>query len=137
MAVQHLSSAVRAGLRRSVVILGSSQADSQGREMSMVEIWCSMAERQATHRGSYCSVRELIRTICASIDGWNDRAHPCTWTKTAEQVLTKARRPSSVSRAVQGGLGDREVASPGGVAPRRTPGHSARREEGTAEGDPA
>jgi hypothetical protein len=114
---------------------GSSQADSQGREMNMVEIWCSMAERQAIHHGSY--VRELIRTIRASIDGWNDRAHPFTWIKPAEQVLTKARRPSPVSSAVQGGLGDREVASPGGVAPRRMRGHSARREEGTAEGDPA
>jgi hypothetical protein len=105
--------------------------------MNMVEIWFSMAERQAIHRGSYCSVRELIRAIRAYIDGWNDRAHPFTWTKTAEQVLTKARRPSSVSRAVKGGLARREVASPGGVAPRRTPGHSARRKEGTAEGDPA
>jgi transposase len=63
--------------------------------MNMVEIWFSMAERQAIHRGSYCSVRELIRTIRAYIDGWNDRAHPFTWTKTAEQVLAKARRPSS------------------------------------------
>jgi hypothetical protein len=66
-----------------------------------------------------------------------ERAHPYTWTKPAEQVLTKARRPSSVSRAVNGGLARREVASPGGVAPRRTPGHRARREEGTAQGDPA
>jgi hypothetical protein len=104
--------------------------------MNLVEIWRSMAERQAIHCGSYCSVRELTRAIRASIDGGNDRAHPYTWTKPAEQVLTKARRPSSVSRAVNGGLARREVASPNGVAPRRTPGHPARREEGTAHGDP-
>jgi hypothetical protein len=34
----------------------------------------------------------LYRTY---IDGWNDRAHPFTWTKTADQILTKAKRPKS------------------------------------------
>jgi hypothetical protein len=28
----------------------------------------------------------------AFIDGWNDRRHPFTWTKTADQILTKANR---------------------------------------------
>jgi hypothetical protein len=28
----------------------------------------------------------------AFIDGWNDRAHPFTWTKTADQILAKANR---------------------------------------------
>jgi transposase len=60
--------------------------------MNMVETWFSMAERQAIHRGSYRSVRELTTAIRAYIDGWNDRAHPFTWTKTAEEILTKARR---------------------------------------------
>ena len=26
------------------------------------------------------------------IDGWNNRAHPFNWTKTADQILTKANR---------------------------------------------
>ena len=34
----------------------------------------------------------LIRAIRAYIDGWNDRAHPFTWTKTADEVLAKANR---------------------------------------------
>ena len=63
--------------------------------MNMVEIWFSMAERQAIHRGSYRSVRDLTRAIRAYIDGWNDRAHPFTWTKPAEQILAKAKRPES------------------------------------------
>ena len=58
--------------------------------MNMVEAWFSMAERQAIHRGSYRSVRELVSAIRAYIDGWNQRAHPFTWTKTADQVLGKA-----------------------------------------------
>ena len=58
----------------------------------MVEIWFSMAERQAIHRGSYRSVRDLTHAIRTYIDGWNDRAHPFTWTKTADQILTKANR---------------------------------------------
>jgi len=63
--------------------------------MNMVEIWFSMAERQAIHRGSYRSVRDLTKAIRTYIDGWNDRAHPFTWTKPADQILTKAKRPES------------------------------------------
>jgi transposase len=60
--------------------------------MNLVEVWFSLAERQAIHRGSYRSVRELNARIRAYIDGWNDRAHPFVWTKTADQILTKANR---------------------------------------------
>ena len=55
--------------------------------MNLVEVWFSIAERQAIHRGSYRSVRELTTAIRAFIDGWNDRAHPFTWTKTADDIL--------------------------------------------------
>ena len=67
--------------------------------MNMVEIWFSMAERQAIHRGSYRCVRDLTRAIRTYIDGWNDRAHPFTWTKTAEHILAKAKRPESSNTA--------------------------------------
>lgn len=60
--------------------------------MNMVEAWFSMAERQAIHRGTYSSVKDLNAKIRAYIDGWNDRAHPFAWTKTAEQILAKAKR---------------------------------------------
>jgi transposase len=60
--------------------------------MNMVECWFSMAERQAIHRGTYRSVRDLNAKIRAYIDGWNDRAHPFTWTKTATEILAKANR---------------------------------------------
>jgi transposase len=60
--------------------------------MNLVEVWFSMIERQAIHRGSFASVTELNAKIRAFIDGWNDRCHPFVWTKTADQILRKANR---------------------------------------------
>jgi hypothetical protein len=60
--------------------------------MNLVEVWFSLIERQAIHRGTFGSVNELNAKIRAYIDGWNDRCHPFVWTKTAEQVLNKANR---------------------------------------------
>jgi transposase len=65
--------------------------------MNLVEVWFSIIERQAIHRGTFRSVKELNAKIRAFIDGWNDRSHPFTWTKTAEQVLAKANRPTTSS----------------------------------------
>jgi transposase len=60
--------------------------------MNLVEVWFSVIERQAIHRGTFGSVRDLNAKIRTFIDGWNDRKHPFVWTKTAEQILTKANR---------------------------------------------
>jgi transposase len=60
--------------------------------MNLVEVWFSLIERQAIHRGTFGSVKDLNAKIRAYIDGWNDRAHPFVWTKTADQILTKANR---------------------------------------------
>ena len=60
--------------------------------MNMVEVWFSIIERQAIHRGTFGSVRDLNAKIRGFITGWNDRAHPFTWTKTADQTLNKANR---------------------------------------------
>jgi hypothetical protein len=62
--------------------------------MNMVEIWFGIIERQAIHRGSFGSVKDLNTKIRAFIDGWNDRAHPFLWTKTTDQILAKAKRPT-------------------------------------------
>ncbi len=48
--------------------------------------------RQAIRRGSFDNVTELITAIRTFIDGWNQRAHLFTWTKTAEQILPHATR---------------------------------------------
>lgn len=51
--------------------------------------------RQAIHRGTFASVKDLNAAIRQFITGWNDRAHPFVWTKTAEQVLKKANRQTT------------------------------------------
>jgi len=60
--------------------------------MNLVEVWFSIIERQAIHRGTFGSVRDLNAKIRAFITGWNDRAHPFIWTKTADQILKKTNR---------------------------------------------
>jgi transposase len=64
---------------------------TSGSWLNMVEIFFSIITRQAIRRGSFTSVRDLIAKIEAFIDGWNDRCHPFTWTKTAEQLLPHCR----------------------------------------------
>jgi transposase len=63
--------------------------------MNLVEVWFGIVERQAVRRGVFKSVKDLNAKIRAFIDGWHDRAHPFVWTKTAEQVLAKANRPTT------------------------------------------
>ena len=60
--------------------------------MNLVEVWFSLIERQAIHRGTFGSVKDLNAKIRQFITGWNCRAHPFVWTKTADQILNKANR---------------------------------------------
>jgi len=62
--------------------------------MNLVEVFFGIVERQTIRRGVFKSVKDLNTKIRAFIDGWNDRSHPFVWTKTAEQVLAKANRPT-------------------------------------------
>ena len=59
--------------------------------MNLVEVWFSLIERQAIHRGVFTSVKDLNAKIRAYIDGWNDRSHPFVWTRTAEEILKHAK----------------------------------------------
>ena len=63
--------------------------------MNLVEVWFSIIERQAIHRGTFGSVKELNAKIRAFIDGWNDRCHPFVWTKPTDQILKKANRQTT------------------------------------------
>ena len=62
-----------------------------GSWLNMAEVFFSIITRQAIRRGSFTSVQDLIAAIEAFIDGWNDRCHPFTWTKTADEILPKCR----------------------------------------------
>ena len=63
--------------------------------MNLVEVWFGIVERQAIRRGVFTSVADLNAKIRTFINGWNDRAHPFVWTKTADQILAKANRPTT------------------------------------------
>jgi len=65
--------------------------------MNMVEIWFSILTKQQVRRGVYHDVPELIAAIKHFIEGYNERAQPFLWTKTADQVLAKAikQQPNS------------------------------------------
>ncbi len=63
---------------------------TSGSWLNMVEIFFGIITRQAIRRGTFTSVKDLIAAIETYIDGWNERCHPFTWTKTADQILEKA-----------------------------------------------
>jgi transposase len=65
---------------------------TSGSWLNLVEVWFGIIERQAIHRGSFGSVKDLNTKIRAFIDGWNDRCHPFVWTKPADEILKKANR---------------------------------------------
>lgn len=60
--------------------------------LNMVEIFFGIITRQAIRRGSFLSVTDLEDAIRRFIDAYNDRAKPFTWTKTADDLITKITR---------------------------------------------
>jgi transposase len=68
--------------------------------MNMVEIWFSILTKQQVRRGVYHDVPELIAAIEHFIEGYNRRAQPFVWTKTAEQVLAKAIKKQDTSETL-------------------------------------
>ena len=59
---------------------------------NLVEIFFGIITRQAIRRGTFTSVPDLTAAIRAFIDAYNQRCEPFRWTKTADQILTKANR---------------------------------------------
>jgi transposase len=60
--------------------------------LNLVEVWFSILTRRSIRRGSFQSVRSLIRHIEAYIEHWNENPIPFVWTKTADDVISKAVR---------------------------------------------
>jgi transposase len=65
---------------------------TSGSWLNLVEVWFSIIEKQAIHRGSFTSVRDLMIKIRQFITGWNQRKHPFIWTKTPTEILDKINR---------------------------------------------
>jgi transposase len=71
---------------------------TSGSWLNLVEAWFSIIEKQAIHRGTFRSVRDLMIKIRAFINGWNNRCHPFIWTKPATEILDKlSRKPTSLT----------------------------------------
>lgn len=68
---------------------------TSGSWLNLVEVFFGIITRQAIRRGSFDSVKQLIAAISTFIHGWNDRCHPFTWTKTADEILPHATRQRS------------------------------------------
>lgn len=68
---------------------------TSGSWLNLVEVWFGIIDKQAIRRGVFPSVKDLNAKIRAFVNGWNDRCHPFVWTKTANEILTKANRPTT------------------------------------------
>jgi len=53
-------------------------------------VWFGIITHQAIRRGTFHSVKDLETAIGTYIDGWNERAHPFTWTKDADEIIAHA-----------------------------------------------
>jgi transposase len=65
---------------------------TSGSWLNLVEVFFGIITRQAIRRGTFASVKELVTAISTFINGWNDRCHTFTWTKTADEILPHATR---------------------------------------------
>jgi transposase len=62
--------------------------------LNMVEAWFSILTRKSVRRGSFETVRALIRHIQKFIEQWNENAHPFVWTKDPAEIICKTIRRS-------------------------------------------
>jgi len=67
--------------------------------LNQVEIWFNIITQKAIRRGTFRSVRDLVRKIEEYVDAYNRNAHPFVWTATADSILAKLER---LSKAIAG-----------------------------------
>ncbi len=60
--------------------------------LNMIEAWFGILTRKSVRRGSFETVRALIRHIQRYIEQWNDHPTPFVWTKTPGDIIKKALR---------------------------------------------
>lgn len=60
--------------------------------LNMVEAWFGILTRKSVRRGSFPSVRALVRHIRAYIEHWNEHPTPFVWTKEPADIIRKAVR---------------------------------------------
>jgi transposase len=70
-----------------------------GSWLNQVELWFGLITRRAIRRGSFRTVRDLIRRIDTFVARYNRTAAPFVWTATAESILANVAR---IARANNG-----------------------------------
>jgi putative transposase len=69
--------------------------------LNQVERWFALITQQSIRRGSVQSVRELIANINRYVEHYNRVARPFVWTATADSILAKLRRLTSLISETQ------------------------------------
>jgi transposase len=59
--------------------------------INQIETWFGIITRQSIRRGTFTSVKVLIKQIRDYIAHWNTNPKPFIWTATAEEILAKVR----------------------------------------------
>lgn len=67
--------------------------------LNQVERWFGLITQRAIRRGSFRTVRELVRRIDAFVTRYNRTASPFAWTATADSILAKVAR---IAQAING-----------------------------------
>lgn len=57
-----------------------------------VERWFGLITQRAIRRGSFRTVRELVRRIDTFVTHYNTTSRPFAWTATADSILAKLER---------------------------------------------
>lgn len=60
--------------------------------LNQVEIWFNLITQQAIRRGTFHSVRDLVRKIDLFVSQYNRSSKPFAWTATADSILQKLER---------------------------------------------
>ena len=68
---------------------------TSGSWLNLVERWFGELTTKKLQRGTHRSVRALNADIRAWIQHWNNNPRPYVWTKTADEILKKANRPTT------------------------------------------
>jgi transposase len=59
--------------------------------LNQIETWFGIITRQSIRRGTFASVRVLVKQIRDYIDSWNHNPKPFTWTATTGEILAKVQ----------------------------------------------
>ena len=60
--------------------------------LNMVEAWFSILTRRSIRRGSFDTVRALVKHIQSYINRWNENPTPFVWTREPAEIIKKAVR---------------------------------------------